>query len=76
MNKNSDCFKEPYSHTTGKTISNQQEKEKSSSQFLNNKTIKVDNINSIITGNFVDAKDRNIEIEMQNLLKSSSKFNK
>jgi hypothetical protein len=71
MQKSNDTFKEPYStKPSNMNILND-------SQINKNKNSKSDNsINLKYFDNLIDAKDKNIEIEMQNLLKSSSKYNK
>lgn len=77
--KGNEIFKEPYSTKMNISYnSNEQVENTTLSQLTKNKVNKMDSINTNYMNNlsFFDAKDKNIEIEMQNLLNSSSKYNK
>lgn len=77
--KGNEIFKEPYSTKMNiSSNSNEQVENTTLSQLTKNKVNKMDSNNTNYMNNlsFFDAKDKNIEIEMQNLLNSSSKYNK
>lgn len=71
MNIDDESFKEPYSINKKPVSTSKIDKDISivHAAFSSN-------VNNLSLSSMVDAKERNIEIEMQNLLKSNNKYNK